>query len=165
MKTTLILITLAALMTTSAVANESAQELEGLMGSERYKAAGLDELSENQRGVLAAWLKAQLGEPREAPVEVAKAPAENWGVRKPPRNQNKPAEPEKLHAQIVGPFRGWSGKTRFQLDNGQVWVQRRSGHFNYTGDVREVVISKNGLGFFEMTLVGLNRRVGVKRIK
>ena len=54
MKTKLFLCALVALMTSWVFADENARDLERLMGSERYQAAGLEQLSENQRAVLAA---------------------------------------------------------------------------------------------------------------
>ena len=80
-----------------------------------------------------------------------------------------PVDPEKaayqLHAIIEEPFRGWSGKTKFKLDNGQIWQQRVSGRYTYSGDDTRVVISVNGFGFYEMELLAAGRSVGVKRIQ
>lgn len=70
-----------------------------------------------------------------------------------------------LRASVKEPFRGWSGKTVFYLDNGQVWKQRTSGRHTYTGDDNRVVISQNRMGFFEMRLIAVDRAVGVKRLK
>ena len=41
-------------------------------------------------------------------------------------NQNSPNRFNKNQAKIVGDFSGWSGKTTFILDNGEVWQQRRA---------------------------------------
>lgn len=70
-----------------------------------------------------------------------------------------------LRANVQEPFRGWSGKTLFYLDNGQVWKQRTTGRHTYTGDDNRVVISQNQMGFFEMRLIAVDRAVGVKRLK
>lgn len=74
-------------------------------------------------------------------------------------------ESNQLHARVVGKFRGWSGKTVFTLDNGQVWRQRISGRYTYTGEDTRVVISQNRFGFYDMRLVAADRSVGVSRIK
>lgn len=71
----------------------------------------------------------------------------------------------KLHARVVGKFKGWSGKTTFALDNGQVWRQRSSGRYTYSGDDTRVVISQNRWGFYELRLVAADRSVGVSRVK
>jgi hypothetical protein len=70
-----------------------------------------------------------------------------------------------LQASVKEPFRGWSGKTVFYLDNGQIWKQRISGRHTYTGDDNRVVISQNQMGFYEMRLLAVDRAVGVKRLK
>ena len=88
---------------------------------------------------------------------------ENFGFPEPPVDPLE--DRDALHAKILPPFRGWSGKTVFKLDNGQVWKQRTSSRHTYTGDDTRVVISKNSWGFFEMRLVAADRSVGVKRVK
>lgn len=171
---------------------ETAPSIKELMLPEQYKAAGMDKLTEAEREALAAWLSEYVGKNAAAttaapaaeelavpavPVataptlseEVANAKAEskeldkNWGFSNPPQKESE--ENELLYANIVGHFRGWTGKTVFHLDNGQVWRQRRSGRFNYTGDARRVVIGKNSWGFFEMRLIEVDRAVGVSRVK
>lgn len=87
----------------------------------------------------------------------------NFGFPEPPPEPEESAR--QLHARIVSPFRGWSGKTVFQLDNGQVWRQRSSGRHTYTGEDTRVVISKNSWGFYEMRLLDTNRSIGVKRVR
>ena len=166
--------------------------LKDLMPPEQYEAAGIDKLNEAEREALAAWLREYMGknsvattvEPATvepavpaAPAAIAATPTEevvsaepasqaldkNWGFSNPPEEES--AEPELLYANIEGSFRGWSGKSVFRLDNGQVWRQRRTGRFYYTGDSRRVVIGKNSWGFFEMRLIEADRSVGVSRVK
>jgi hypothetical protein len=104
----------------------------------------------------------------EAPVDEARktipaAEDENFGFPDPiPETSD---ESNQLHARVVGKFRGWSGKSVFTLDNGQVWRQRVSGRYTYTGDDTRVVISQNRFGFFDMRLVVADRSVGVSRVK
>lgn len=104
-------------------------------------------------------------EPTIAASKQASAATEeaNFGLPE-PRVEN-PEERFQLHATVKEPFRGWSGKTLFYLDNGQVWKQRTSGRHTYTGDDNRVVISQNRFGFFEMRLLAVDRSVGVKRVK
>lgn len=163
--------------------------IEDLMTAEQYKAAGIDQLTDSQRQALSAWLQDYVGlntavkpPPVEFPVPAeptdiasstnagvkgtkpsSKALDKNWGFTNPP--EQEPEKAARLYANLQGNFRGWTGKTMFRLDNGQVWRQRRSGRFNYRGDARRVVISKNGLGFFEMRLLEVDRSVGVSRVK
>ncbi|MGI9328614.1 MAG: hypothetical protein ACR2PZ_25590 [Pseudomonadales bacterium] len=176
----------------SAEQETAAPSVKDLMKPEQYKAAGMDKLTGEERAALATWLHEYMGNDSvavtvapaaeelavpAAPVtiapsrteevadaeSIAEEPDKNWGFSKPPRE--KSAEKKVLYANIVGSFRGWTGKTVFHLDNGQVWRQRRSGRFNYTGDARRVVIGKNSWGFFEMRLIAADRAVGVSRVK
>jgi len=97
-------------------------------------------------------------------AQPTKAADDNYfGFPKPPvdSEENRP----ELHAKVLPPFRGWSGKTVFKLDNGQVWKQRSSGRHTYTGDDTRIVISQNRMGFYEMRLLAADRSVGVKRVK
>ena len=154
-----------------------------LMSAEEYQRTGLHKLNQEELRALDAWLRDHAGEldatAASVPAAGAKAQAipraenaaqetaaadraeENFGFPEP-----RPSEEEAfaLNAEILPPFRGWSGKTVFKLDNGQVWKQRTSGHHTYTGDDRRVVISKNGMGFYEMRLLAADRSVGVIRV-
>jgi hypothetical protein len=72
---------------------------------------------------------------------------------------------EAITAKVVGGFRGWTGETVFELDNGQVWEQAGSGRYEYSGEDRAVVIERGFLNSFSLKPQGLNRTVRVKRIK
>lgn len=99
----------------------------------------------------------------QASKAIPAAEDENFGFPEPiPETSD---ESNQLHARVVGKFRGWSGKTVFTLDNGQVWRQRVSGRYTYTGDDTRVVISQNRFGFYDMRLVVADRSVGVSRVK
>lgn len=79
--------------------------------------------------------------------------------------QQAQKEMQSMTARVVGGFRGWSGDTVFELDNGQVWQQTGSGRYEYSGEDRAVVISRGFLGSFSLRPEGLNRTVHVKRTK
>ena len=69
-----------------------------------------------------------------------------------------------LNAKVIPEFRGWTGKTVFPLDNGQVWRQRTPGRMRYSGGDSNVVITQNWLGKFIMNHPATGRSVGVRRI-
>lgn len=156
------------------------------MTAEQYRAAGLHKLTEQELEVLSVWLRkhATVSEPdsrtlREVQPKGPEAVTDtthsndkaSTGESAPPVLDENFGLPEPreaaavLQAEILPPFRGWNGKTVFQLDNGQVWKQRVSGKFTYSGDDRRVVISQNSWGFYEMRLVDADRSVGVRRLK
>ena len=177
--------TLCLLLSTVASGERQSAErgLEKLMTAEEYQRAGLHKLSQDELRALEAWFRdhaQELGSsadgisvtgaaaiaataPGKPAAETAAAQAEeNFGF---PEPRPKEKEEAVLHAEIIPPFRGWSGKTIFRLDNGQIWQQRSSGHHTYTGDDYRVAISKNAMGFYEMRLLAADRSVGVKRIR
>ena len=76
----------------------------------------------------------------------------------------QPAVGEPFEAEIQGRFAGWSGKTVFPLDNGQVWRQRHGGRYRHTDDDQRVRIYKNLLGMWQMKVLSTGRSVPVRRI-
>ena len=70
-----------------------------------------------------------------------------------------------FEATLKGDFTGWSGKTRFSLDNGQVWRQRSSGFYRHTGTKSVVRFEQNWFGGWEMTVVDTGKSVLVTRVK
>jgi len=69
-----------------------------------------------------------------------------------------------LVAKVIPSFRGWSGKSVFHLDNGQVWQQRMPGKLRYDGTDSVVTITQNLMGKFVLKHQGTGRAVGVKRV-
>lgn len=74
-----------------------------------------------------------------------------------------------VEARLVGDFNGWSGKTVFALDNGQVWRQTNNNIRDYTPrspiPQPKVTISKGMFGSYNMQVDGVKRIVQVKRVK
>lgn len=126
--------------------------VEKLMSSEEYRAAGLDKLSDVERAALNRWLVTYTA--AEAPTLLRSNPeviAADESIR--------------IEANIKPPFEGWSGETLFYLDNGQVWRQRLPGRYLHRGDDTAVVIDKNFLGFYRMTVTATDKTVGVSRVR
>ncbi|MGA0735548.1 MAG: hypothetical protein ACO3PC_08730 [Steroidobacteraceae bacterium] len=126
-----------------------------------YARAGLDKLSPEERRILDEWIARYTG--REVEQTVADKVAEV-------RRLEVAAQPKKLTADrivatITPPFEGWSGKTTFTLDNGQVWKQRLEGRYRYSGTDTRVTIAKNFFGFYVMTLEATGRSIGVERVR
>lgn len=72
---------------------------------------------------------------------------------------------EEVRSRYLGEFTGWSGKTLFRLENGQVWKQTDKSRLSWRSSNPEVIISKGAFGSFRLTVEGVNRTVKVKRIK
>lgn len=123
-----------------------------LMTVEEFESTGLDKLSGKELDALTEWLiQYTAGEAQvlQATSEAVREAEKNYEVR----------------SRIVGDFSGWTGKTVFRLENGQIWKQRLSGRYPYRGPANpEVIISKNWAGFFKMTLVDIDKSIGVTQI-
>ncbi len=75
------------------------------------------------------------------------------------------AEQQEIRSRINGEFTGWSGKTIFKLNNGQVWQQSAAGRVYHKATDPVVTIRKGIFGSFRLKIEGLNTRISVKRIK
>jgi hypothetical protein len=126
--------------------------VEALMTEKEFDAAGLDKLSTEERAALNDWLiRYTVGEAQVLAVtneEVQQADQE-----------------QEIVSTLLLPFSGWSGDTRFRLENEQVWQQRRAGHYAHHGEDLRVRITKNFMGNYKMTLIGNNKAVQVFRFK
>ena len=142
----------AALTTASALAGEAFPGVEKLMSAEQFEAAGLHRLTPAEREALDRWLVSYTAE--EAPEMLRSNPE----VR-------AAEEAIRIEARINPPFNGWTGDTIFYLDNGQVWRQRLRSRYFHSGDDTAVVIEKNLLGFYKMTVTASGKSVGVTRVR
>ncbi len=133
--------------------------VKSLMSAEEYRAAGLEKLSPEEVNTLNQWLERYTSGPVSAVREAVVPPPP------PPATEQKKPEkdPDSFTARVLPPFTGWSGATRFHLDNGQVWQQRLSGRFTYRGDETEVLIRKNFLGFYVMEHIASGETIGIKK--
>ncbi|NGY05831.1 hypothetical protein [Solimonas terrae] len=108
-----------------------------------------------------------------APAAVPSAPARSsppapaeFGAEQLPAPADKPPEVRAIKVHIRGNFEGWEPKTRFELDNGQVWevVDDKSVYCKPTLNP-EVSIEKGVFGSYFLRVEGLNARAGIRRIK
>ena len=68
-----------------------------------------------------------------------------------------------VESRIVGEFRGWEGRTMFQLENGQRWqADSSSSYITMPVPGPAVKIAPGALGSFWMTIEGVKPRVKVK---
>ena len=126
--------------------------IEQLMNESDLQATGVHRLTEAERSALTAWLLRYTAGEAELLQQTSRA------VREEARNT-------RVEARLSDDFSGWSGKTVFRLDNGQIWRQRLPGRFRYRGDARDIVIEANALGLYRMTHVESGRSVGVTLIR
>ena len=143
---------LCAALTSAPTLADTFPGVEKLMSAEQFEAAGLHKLTPAEREALDRWLVSYTAE--EAPEMLRSNPE----VR-------AAEEAIRIEANIKQPFNGWTGDTVFYLDDGQIWRQRLKGRYFHRGDDTAVVIEKNLLGYFKMTVVSSDKSVGVTRIR
>jgi hypothetical protein len=128
--------------------------LRELMTEEEFREMGLERLSPEELEALDAWLLRYTA--GEAQVLMQQK-------REVIREAEKDFE---IVSRVRGDFRGWSGDTLFQLENGQVWRQRLAGRYAYNGPPNpEVRIEKNFFGFYTLTVIETGRGIGVSLLQ
>ena len=165
--------------------------LEDLMSESEMEVTGVDKLTADERQALREWLEVFVDQDakfairkyaKQRKVE-AKAKIEQQNIEETrgevslaetvENGEDKVIQEEprnrfnKNVARMIGDFSGWSGKTLFRLDNGEVWQQRRLDSVRRTKTISkpEVRISKNFMGFYVMEIPAAKVKVPVTRIK
>ena len=73
---------------------------------------------------------------------------------------------DSISSKIVGNFEGWSGTTKFKLENGQVWQQSSFGVLRVKMSNPNIVIKRSILSdTYTLKIEGLNSSIRVKRIE
>ena len=146
-------------------------DLRDAMTVNQFRKAGLDSLSAEQIAALNRWVNSSL-HAKEAVPTVSQAPL-TAPVAAPAASTAAAfgaamlaptaPEPKEIESHISGSFTGWSGKTMFRLENGQVWQQAEPGVFATKMQDPAVVIKKLAFGYL-LTLPGDSDTVFVRRI-
>jgi len=74
-------------------------------------------------------------------------------------------ETDQITSRILGEFKGWSGYTKFQLENGQIWQQSNEGLLIVRINNPTVIIKKSFFGTYNLHVEGVNSTVKVRRIQ
>jgi hypothetical protein len=136
------------------------------MSAGQFRGAGLDKLSDAQLKALNTWFNQYL----QQQVTVCNSPPVSASATAVPALAAQPAPtappPDSITAHIVGEFHGWSGATRFTLDNGQVWEQIDDAVVT-AGRMTDpkVTISRGVFNAYYMSVEGGSDTVQVKRVK
>lgn len=136
------------------------------MTAAEFRAAGLDKLSPAELAALNLWMRTR------APTTTVAPPSTQAGsIERPPESIDRRGLPESSEdrtpviSRIQGDFDGWKGKTRFVLDNGQIWEQSESGNFVVQLNNPVVTIEPITFGGWMLRVEGYNRAIRVRRIK
>ena len=172
-----------------ALASES-DNIESAMSAEERVKSGVDTLTAEQRQFLNNWLKENYDHRTESVVTRTTPDEQSASTEQPAELEATPEaivaevdrrvaakladkrESEKtkqsdsdFEARLTSDFTGWTGKTIFKLDNGQVWRQRSSANYRHRGSDTRVKFKKNWMGGWEMTVVSSGKTVLVRKVQ
>jgi len=188
--TTAIGITSVMMIFTGPTLGSESDNIESVMSAEERLQSGVDTLTTEQRKFLNNWLKENYGRRTDSAVARTTADKQNKSTEQPAkleatpeaieaeidrrvaakladkRGSEKTKQPDSaFEARLTGDFTGWTGKTIFKLDNGQVWRQRSSANYRHRGSDRRVTFKKNWMGGWEMTVVSSGKTVLVRQVQ
>lgn len=83
------------------------------------------------------------------------------------RSATKPDAADALESRLAGSFNGWTGRSTFRLENGQLWAQVNTDAYDYAPTLKspKVKIYPASFGSFWLIIEGVNQRCRVKPVK
>ncbi|HEX8280061.1 MAG TPA: hypothetical protein VF551_01680 [Chthoniobacterales bacterium] len=143
----------ASFVAASACAQESGfPGVEKLMSPKAFEEAGLNKLTPEERARLNEFISSYTASTNQE--------AANAAVDRAVKDNKIASMPQIIESRIVGRFTGYNGRSRFQLENGQVWAQSQQVTQKYPPvDSPPVIIVKAGWGHRMYVLGGGNIRV------
>lgn len=150
--------------------SQNFSSLEERMSAKDFREAGLDKLSDAELAALNAWIErsVRLADPAVA-AAVAQGQLPAAGAAAPAAAESQVgfenARREEFSSRIVGPFKGWFGKTKFELENGQVWQQTEEDRYPMNAESPTITIKPGAFGSWRLQVEGYNRTTPVKRIR
>ena len=150
------------LTTASIVWSQPFSTLEERMSAAQFKAAGLEKLSPEELASLNTWLQ----EHTSAGAGSVAVPVMTHRREGLFGGDSIETDSNGVASRITGEFRGWSGKTTFHLDNGQIWQQ--VGNDKWAGvklTNPEIRIEPAFMGSWRLKVEGYNTTTKVKRLR
>lgn len=79
----------------------------------------------------------------------------------------KPERSDAMESRLVNDFSGWSGRSTFRLENGQLWAQTNGDGYEYAPTLKtpKVKIYPASFGSFWLEIEGVHQRCRVKPVK
>ena len=137
--------------------------LEERMSEKDFKAAGLDKLSPQELEQLNLWLRAHGLAGKAGGASTAHPEEEGFRAK---GFFGSGSDTGPVHSKIKGTFKGWSGHTLFELENGQAWQQTDGTSFDIPAVTNPGVTIEQGLvGSWNLKLDGYNRTTHVTRVR
>ena len=81
--------------------------------------------------------------------------------------ESHPEQDHALESRLVGSFSGWTGRSTFRLENGQLWAQANRESYDYYPTLKspKITIRPSSFGSYWMEIEGVHQRCRVKPIK
>lgn len=173
MRRTLIALVALCIASFALAQSQSFSSLEERMTAKDFREAGLDKLSDAELAALNAWIErsVRLADPAvanaagQSPAVAGAAVAATGPSAAESQVGFENARREEFSTRIVGPFKGWFGKTKFELENGQVWQQIEEDRYPMTAESPVVTIKPGAFNSWRLHVEGYNRTTPVKRIR
>ncbi|MBI5426525.1 MAG: hypothetical protein HZA32_20815 [Opitutae bacterium] len=148
---------------------------------EKFAAAGLNKLTaeelaqleqliaEREQGAVKTAVATVRAEaPKAAAKAETKASGPSWlrALVTLQETADKPEAAEAVESRLAGDYEGWTGKTVFKLENGQIWQQTGgSARYDDKRHAPAVKIYPGMLGAYWLEIEGVRERVKVKPVK
>ena len=147
-------------------------DLHKSMNSDVYHKAGLTKLTQAELDFLQHWLNTHtVIKDNESIQNIQTSNTPSVSVKQTQqqdsdqRGLEKKKTKDAVHSRITGEFSGWKGGTRFELENGQVWVQIDSKRLSVRETNPKVIIKPRMFGSWALKIEGYNSSCKVERIK
>ncbi len=83
------------------------------------------------------------------------------------KSSTEPEKAEAMETHLAGSFTGWTGRSTFRLENGQLWAQSNSDRYDYSPTLQspKVRIVPASFGSYWLEIQGVNQRCRVKPVR
>jgi hypothetical protein len=143
-----------------ALAQQGFSTIEERMTGKEFTEAGLDKLSPEELETLNQWLRSH------SVATLDNVNQEYSDTRGFETQAMAALDDGDIVSPIKGQFRGWTGDTVFELENGMIWQQAEGGTFNIPPTTDAVaVIDKGVFNAWRLKVDGYNKTVRVKRLQ
>jgi hypothetical protein len=101
------------------------------------------------------------------PPSTSKVPSWVGALEKKEQASKQPDKSEALESRLRGDFNGWSGRSTFRLENGQLWKQAGQDTYLFAPTLKspKVKISPAAFGSFWLEIEGVYQRCRVLPVK
>lgn len=136
--------------------------------ADQFAAAGLSKLTAEELARLEALIAERETRGASPAKTEAKASGPSWlrALVTLQETNEKPDAAEAIVARLAGDYDGWTGKTVFKLENGQIWQQAGAGERIDDKRTAPIVrIYPGMMGAYWLEVEGVRERVKVRPVK